>query len=153
MSRGYFGIGIYHGKTAANTGMLLRSAYVMGASFSFVIGSRYSREPTDTLNATAHCPLYEYDDFEQLLRHTPKGAKIIGIEQGGESLASFTHPHQAIYLLGAEDHGLPLGVAERCDRVVEIPTAKEMSLNVAVAGSILLWDRQLKAAMRQKVTS
>jgi hypothetical protein len=33
--RGYFGIGIYHGKTEENIGTLWRSAYAYGADFVF----------------------------------------------------------------------------------------------------------------------
>ena len=41
--KGFFGIGIVAGKTAGNTGTLWRSAYQLGASFTFTIGARHAK--------------------------------------------------------------------------------------------------------------
>eukprot|EP01047_Picozoa_sp_COSAG01_P129466 COSAG01_NODE_58919_length_303_cov_0.759804_1_plen_52_part_10 len=35
---GFFGIGIVHGKSRANQGTLWRSAYQLGAAFTFTVG-------------------------------------------------------------------------------------------------------------------
>jgi tRNA G18 (ribose-2'-O)-methylase SpoU len=59
-------------------------------------------------------------------------------------LTRFRHPARALYLLGAEDHGLPPEVLERCHYVVQIPTPAPWSLNVSVAGSLVMHDRYLK---------
>ena len=40
-SSGYFGIGVVGGKTAANQGTVWRSAYQLGAAFTFTIGARF----------------------------------------------------------------------------------------------------------------
>ena len=43
-----------------------------------------------------------------------------------------------------DDKGLPKDVMDKCDRIVKIPFNKN-SFNVAVSGSIILYDRLLKA--------
>ena len=52
------------------------------------------------------------------------------------------HPERAVYLLGSETDGLSPEALEHCADVVQIPG--EFSLNVSVAGSIVLYDRLLK---------
>ena len=54
MKRGYFGIGVFHGKNEQNIGTLWRSANIMGADFIFTIGKRYSRQCTDTMKTPRH---------------------------------------------------------------------------------------------------
>lgn len=149
--RGYYGIGIWHGKTPMNVGTLWRSAQNFGAAFIFTIGQRYARQASDTLKTPLHIPLYQYVDFDDMHAHLPWSCPIVGIEQmPGKSVAldGFRHPERALYLLGAEDHGLPSVVAERCHFLVEIDTPR--CLNVAVAGSIVLYSRQVQ---RTKVRS
>ena len=50
-------------------------------------------------------------------------------------------PQQAVYLLGAEDNGLPPRVLEKCHRLVSLPSVRTNSYNVAVAGSLVMYDR------------
>ncbi len=140
-NRGYFGIGIYRNKTVENIGTLWRSAYNFGASFIFVIGKRYPKQASDTVKAYRHVPLYEYETFEDFYKSMPYDCQLIGIEQSETSkdIKDFKHPERAIYLLGAEDNGLPKEVMNKCVKVVHI--SSPMCLNVAVAGSIVMYDR------------
>lgn len=142
--KGYFGVGIYRPKRLANVGILYRSAYIMGASWVFTIGQRYTRQASDTTDTTSQIPLYEYETFDQLLTNLPKNVEIVAVEQGGQSLDKFSHPRRAIYLMGAEDHGLPSEMLNQCNYCVEIPSLHPYSLNVGVAGSIVLYDRLFK---------
>lgn len=143
MNRGYFGIGIYHAKSTVNVGTLWRSAHNMGADFIFTIGRRYSKQPSDTTNAQKHIPLYEYDSMEDFKKHIPKGCRTVFVEQSDKSkdIRDFCHPERAVYILGAEDHGIPAKMMEG-KQVVHINTP--MCLNVAVAGSIVMYDRNVK---------
>lgn len=141
--RGYFEIGIYHTKTASNVGTLWRSAYQLGAAGIFTVGKRYQRQASDTVKTCHHIPLREFIDIETFLENRPKGARIIGVEIGGEPLKHFHHPEQAIYLLGAEDTGLPSSVIKRCNSVVAIEAIRIESYNVAVAGSLIMYHRYL----------
>jgi len=141
MKRGYYGIGIYQGKTTANLGTLWRSAQNFSASFIFTIGKRYKKQTSDTTKAFRHIPLYSYDTINDFLKSRPYDCQLIGIEQSERSVdvAKFTHPERAIYLLGAEDTGLPESVQSLCQSIIHIKSP--MFLNVAVAGSIIMYDR------------
>jgi len=146
MSRGYCAIGIDHVKTPVNVGTLWRSAYNLGASAIFTIGRRYPQQGADTVKAWRHIPLFEFRDAEDLIEHLPYGCPLVGVEidERSKPLQRFHHPERACYVLGAEDHGLTKEVADACHFLVEIPSNR--CLNVAVAGSIVLYDRNAKTA-------
>ena len=139
----YFGIGIQNGKTPENLGVLWRSAQNLGASFIFTIGNRYSKQACDTHNAVKSMPYFHYEHFEEFYNHLPKGARIVGVEltEEAEDLETFHHPRRCIYLLGAEDHGLSNQAIEKSHFLIKFKS--ELSLNVSVAGSIVMYDRQL----------
>lgn len=86
-------------------------------------------------------PLFSYDDFDELLKNIPYDCRLIGVEldDRAEMLHTFEHPKRAIYLLGAEDTGLPDFVLEKCHMIIKLPGNN--SLNVGVTGSIVLHDR------------
>jgi tRNA G18 (ribose-2'-O)-methylase SpoU len=143
--RGYFGIGVYRSKTETNVGTLLRSATLFGAAFVFVIGKRFKKQSSDTMQTWRHMPLTEYQNFDDFYAHLPYACRLIGVEQvEGKSveLSGLVHPERAVYLLGAEDEGLPPKVLEKCHTLVAIDTPR--CLNVSVAGSIVMYDRQIK---------
>jgi tRNA G18 (ribose-2'-O)-methylase SpoU len=142
--RGYFGIGIHMNKYEDNIGMLFRTGHALGASFIFTIGARYHKPATDTPKSWKSIPLYNYVDFAEFKHTIPLNAEIVAIEMDDDSitLKEFIHPKQAIYLLGAEDFGLSDDILELCDHVVRLET--KYSLNVAVCGSIVLYDRLSK---------
>lgn len=142
MSHGYFGIGIYHPKSEVNQGTLWRSAYAFGASFIFTVGRRYQSQSSDTPNTWKHIPAYHYKTMDELINFLPIGCPIVGVELDARSspVNQFEHPARCCYLLGAEDHGLPPSIISRCHRLIQIPSLK-MCLNVATAGSIVMYDR------------
>ena len=142
---GYYGIGVCHGKTASNVGTLWRTAYQMGASFIFTAGARYGKQTSDTVKAWRHVPLFRWDGEDDFT--PPYDCVPVGVETGGEPLADFVHPKRAIYLLGAEDHGLPGWAADRCARTVSLPSVRTASFNVAVAGALVMFDRISKEAL------
>jgi len=137
----FFGIGIQNGKTPENLGVLWRSAQNMGASFIFTIGNRYAKQACDTHNAVKSMPYFHYATFDDFFAHIPKGAMLVGVEKTAqaESLETFKHPKRCVYLLGAEDHGLSKKAIEKSHFLVQFTS--ELSLNVAVAGSIIMYDR------------
>lgn len=141
---GFYGIGVYCPKTAENIGTLWRSAQNFGAAFIFTIGHRYKYQPTDVMKTWRNIPLHNFPDFEAFSVARPTDVPLIGIEFTSESrnLDSFSHPRTAVYLLGSEDNGLPLPIIEKCQAVVHINSFR--CLNVAVAGSIVMYDRQNK---------
>jgi tRNA G18 (ribose-2'-O)-methylase SpoU len=144
--RGYFGMGTYNPKRELNTGTLYRSIFNFGGSYAFTIGSRYKVTRGDTCKHWKHVPSFSYDTFDEFLRSKPKDSILVGceIDTRAHSLSNFVHPERAVYMLGAEDLGLPYDVRDKCDIIVSIPTKTFESLNVSVAGSIIMYDRLLK---------
>jgi tRNA(Leu) C34 or U34 (ribose-2'-O)-methylase TrmL len=59
-----------------------------------------------------------------------------------ESLVSFEHPEDALYVFGPEDGSLPKTVRLLCHRFVVIPT--HHCLNLAAAVNVVLYDRRFK---------
>ena len=146
-NRGFFGVAIFDAKHEANVGALWRSASVFGASFIATVGAkRYKSMRSDTMKSHRHIPLFHFNNIEDLKEHLPNGCRLIGVELTNDSvqLQKFTHPERALYLLGAEDHGLPFYILQQTNEVVKISTPLNISLNVSVAGSIICYDRLLK---------
>lgn len=141
---GFFGIGIMNNISQENIGTLWRSAYIMGASFIFTIDKRYKPCGADVATAWTKIPLYHYQSFEEMKANLPYSTKLVAVEMGERSIEieRYQHPDRAVYLLGNEQSGLPSHITEQCHDVIKLPG--EFSLNVAVAGSIVLYDRQQK---------
>ena len=144
-TRGYFGIGAEGVSKSANVGALLRTAHGFGAAFCFTIGagwdSRAARQ-ADTADTPSHVPMWRFADLEQL--SLPQGCVLVGVERldTATDLPSFRHPLNAAYVLGPERAGLSPVLLQRCRHVVRIPT--RFSLNLAVAGALVLYDRLLQ---------
>lgn len=152
MTRGYFGVAVYRPKTSANVGSLWRSAALFGAAFMGTVGFRYQRQPSDTEKAAHHTPLVHYRDLDDLIEHLPDSCPVVGVELDlrAVELQNFTHPDRALYLLGAEDDGLPPRVLDRCHHLVQIPTAMPRSMNVACAGSVVMSHRYMAAVSSRR---
>lgn len=145
--QGYFGIGIFEPKHETNMGTLWRSASILGASFLFTVGKRYRKQPTDTNKSWQAIPLFHYPDLADFYTHLPYSCQLVGVELDHRAvpIEQFAHPQRCVYLLGAEDHGLTNIARDRCHHLIQLPGPT--SLNVAAAGSIVLYDRFLKAAL------
>lgn len=145
-SRGYFGIGIERSKTEANVGTLWRSAFALGASFIFTIGRRYPNQSSDTTQSWRHIPLLEFADLDDFADHRPYDCQVVGVEMAETAVAleTFRHPPRAVYLLGPEDGNLSASAIELCQAVVQFDS--RYCLNVAAAGTVVMYDRQTKAS-------
>ena len=141
---GYFGIGIFHNKTEQNFGSLCRAAYCFGADFIYTIGKRYQKTCLDTPKSYRHIPIFHYKDWQDFLDHRPFGSVLIGVELSdtARDISNYVHPKQAVYIMGAEDQGLPEDVLSQCNSVIKIPTIQ--CLNVSQAATIVMYDRQVK---------
>lgn len=144
-ARGYFGIGAEGTSKSSNVGALLRTAHAFGASFCFTIGtgwdSRAARR-ADTADTPAHVPMWRFPDLGQM--RLPQGCVLVGVEllEDAIDLPSFRHPLNAAYVLGPERAGLSPDLLAQCRHVIRIPT--RFSLNLAVAGALVLYDRLLQ---------
>lgn len=145
ITRGYFGIGAEGISKSANAGALLRTAHAFGAAFCFTVGAGFDAKAgrrADTSDAPAHVPLWRFASPEAL--SLPQGCVLVGIEllEDATELPSFRHPLSAAYVLGPERSGLSPAMLARCRHVVRIPA--RFSLNLAVAGALVLYDRMLQ---------
>lgn len=144
-SRGYFGIGVEGVSKSANVGALLRTAHAFGAAFCFTVGAGFDARAggrADTSDAAGHVPLWRWPGVAEM--PLPKGCVLVGIEllDDAADLPSFRHPLNAAYVLGPERSGLSPAMLARCRHVVRIPT--RFSLNLAVAGALVLYDRLIQ---------
>jgi len=148
-NRGFFGIGCLNMKKKDNYGTLFRTAQILGADFMFLIGPRFKRQASDTVKSWRHTPLFEYEDFNDFHKHRPYSSRLVGIELDPMAvpIKNYVHPQQAAYLLGSEDNGLSAGTLNFCNDVIVLPG--DHSLNVSVAGSIVLFDRINKMSNRK----
>lgn len=140
--RGYFGIGIYKTKTPVNVGTLWRTANILGAAFIFTIGRRYENQCSDTMKTPRHIPLFHFETIDDLHKHLPKGCPLVGVEITPDAVdvKNYRHPPRACYLLGAEDGGLPNDIIDQCHNLIKLQG--DTCMNVAVAGSIVIYHRQ-----------
>lgn len=143
-NKGYFGIGCLAMKNVLNYGTLFRTAQIFNADFVFLIGCRFKQQTSDTMKSWRHIPTFVYKDFNDFNEHRPYDCKLVGIEltENATPIQEFNHPKQACYLLGAEDNGLTKEALSKCQEIIVLPG--ERSLNVSVAGSIVLYDRIIK---------
>jgi tRNA(Leu) C34 or U34 (ribose-2'-O)-methylase TrmL len=77
--------------------------------------------------------------FDRFDAATPVAVEI---RPASESLATFEHPEDALYVFGPEDGSLPKPIRLLCHRFVVIPT--HHCLNLAAAVNVVLYDRRLK---------
>ncbi len=140
---GYVGIGIYNVKRTHNFGALIRTARVFGADFVFTVGSRNPQEQS-SVGAELTLPLFHFPTMEQFIASIPVNARLVCVELAPSALAikTFEHPARAVYLLGPEDGTLPDSIMRQHDTVV-LPGA--YPLNVAMAATVVLYDRVMKA--------
>lgn len=140
-SRGYFGIGAERISKPLNLGNLIRSAHAFGASFVFTLGAHPKALDfsSDTSKSLSKLPYYHWETIEDM--RLPDDCRLVGAEIIDESvdLPSFRHPLKTAYVLGPEKGALSPELVARCDHLVQIPT--QFSLNVAMAGAILMYDR------------
>lgn len=142
--KGYSGIGIINGKNSVNFGLLLRTAAIFGNDLIFTIGEQYSYQKADVTRSHLNIPTLCFKDFKTFKESLHSNTEIVGIEMTKKSvfLENFSHPERAMYLLGAEDTGIPEHVLKECHKVIKLPG--KVSLNVGVTGSIVLYDRLAK---------
>lgn len=138
--RGFCGIGIARGEYDVNVGTLIRSAGAFYADYVYTVERRYANSST-SVKHERHLPVVHFETIDEWKTHVPANADVVAIHQHPDAtlLPEFDHPEQAVYVLGAEDYGIIDDVADAADHHVEIPM--QYCENVAVAGSIVLYDR------------
>lgn len=142
--KGFCGIGIYRPKTKENIGTLIRSAKMFNADFVFMIGERYVTQ-CSAVSLDEKIPVFFFKTFEDFCVSMPPVEKytVIELTENAVPLKKYQHRTKGIYILGAEDHGIGKEIL-KSDRCEFVKIEGDSSLNVAVAGSIVLYDRYNK---------
>ena len=132
-----FYLGVYHPQDLREVSRVARIARSLGAGGVFIIGSH--RESTwgyptyETLHeARTHMPAFPWVALE-----TSSSAVVVD---------SFTHPDEAVYLVGPQNGFIPPAVLADMAAVVKVQTEDPWPLPVPVAAGIVLYDRSLKLA-------
>lgn len=137
-------------RSALNVGSIFRSADSFGASEVVLCGitaTPPSREVHKTaLGAELSVPFtYHQSTVEAVNVLRAAGYTVVAVEQTANSvmLNDFRPSRQGkyAYVLGNEVDGVSAEVLALCDAVVEIPQLGiKKSLNVSVAGGIVMWN-------------
>jgi RNA methyltransferase, TrmH family len=120
-----------------NVGTLLRSADAFGAGAMLSEGCADPFGPKAlraAMGSTFRVPLRDFD---------LRGAVAL-VADGGEPLEHVELERYSTFVLGSERDGLPEEVLERCDIRATIPVQNVESLNVAMAGTLVLYARSLR---------
>jgi TrmH family RNA methyltransferase len=139
-------LALWHVADAGNVGTLLRSADAFGASIALSAGCADLTNPRvvrASMGALFRVPTARFDDAPRpwvaLAAHT------------GTPLDELALGEPVSFVLGAEREGLPDDVLQRCEEVATIPLAGDAeSLNVAMAGTVALYEATRRAKHLQK---
>jgi TrmH family RNA methyltransferase len=118
-----------------NVGTLLRSADAFGAGVMLSKGCADPFGPKALragMGSTFRVPLAEFEVLP---------GSVALVADGGEPLENVDLERYSSFVLGSERDGLPAEVLTRCEVRATIPVRSVESLNVAMAGTIVLYER------------
>lgn len=141
MTRGYAAVGLFHPKTPANVGSVLRAAHCYGAAMVAQTGDRYRKASTDTQKAWRHLPLLQVDDLFSVIPYDCVPVAVDLLDDAID-LTTYTHPERAFYIFGPEDGTLGRLIIDRCRDKIFVPTA--FCMNLAACVNVVLYDRMAK---------
>jgi tRNA G18 (ribose-2'-O)-methylase SpoU len=126
-----------------NVGSLVRTAHAAAASEVLLVGERdWNVEAAKT--AELYTPVVQLAGRHALLEHVRRrGLELVAVELHPRSVSLFeaVYPLHPCFLLGAELGGVPPELIDAASLVVQIPQwGLVPSLNLAVAGSIVVYD-------------
>jgi TrmH family RNA methyltransferase len=125
-----------------NVGTLLRSADAFGAGVALSEGCADPTSPKAlraSMGALFRVPLSGFDE--------PGGTRVALVPRGGTPLPDVPLGGDVVFVLGAEREGLPADVLAACSVQASIPqTGDAESLNVAMAGTVALYERSRRGA-------
>ena len=133
-------LALWHVADPGNVGTLLRSADAFGAGVALSSGCADPTGPKAlraSMGALFRVPIVSFDEAA--------GRRVALVPHGGTPLAELVLAGEIVFVLGAEREGLPGEVLERCEVRASIPQQGE-SLNVAMAGTIALYERSRRRA-------
>jgi TrmH family RNA methyltransferase len=125
-----------------NVGTLLRSANAFGAAVMLSEGCADPFGPKAlraAMGSTFRVPLLDFD---------LRPGSVALVAGGGRPLDQIDLERYPNFVLGAEREGLPSDVLERCDVRATIPVSGVDSLNVAMAGTLALYEQSRQSRRR-----
>lgn len=140
-----------------NLGALLRTADAAGVD-GVLIPERRAVGVTGTVakasaGAVEHVPVAKVTNLSRTIEEL-KAANIwtVGLdERGTQTYDQLDYNMDCALVLGAEGHGLHEQVRKKCDFLVSLPMqGKVASLNVSVAGGIVMYEVQRQRRTRKK---
>ena len=131
------GLALWRVSDPGNVGTLVRSADALGPAFLALSAGCADATGAKALRASAgalfRVSLARFDEAPR--------PHVALVPREGKPLAELDVGERTTFVLGAEREGLPPDVVAACDEVASIPqSAGAESLNVAVAGSIVLYE-------------
>ncbi len=134
-----------------NFGSLIRSANAFDVDAVFVVGHGIDwydpKVIRSSLGAIFHTTIVQIPSMQALKdwiaqEKARSAIRIVGTDStGSDSLTDLALCRPVALILGNEAKGMSVALKEVCDQLVRIPISGAVnSLNVACAGSILLWD-------------
>ncbi len=126
-----------------NVGSLVRTAHAAAAAEVVLVGDRdWNVEAART--AQLYTTVTQVADLEAFREHlAARNWNLVAVELDDRAVNLFDaeYPDRPCFLLGAEVGGLPEALLAEAELVVQIPQwGLVPSLNLAVAGSIVLYD-------------
>jgi RNA methyltransferase, TrmH family len=137
-ARSAFSLALWRVSDPGNVGTLLRSADAFGAGVMLSDGCADPFGPKALragMGSTFRVPLRDFD---------ARNAVAL-VAEGGDPLEELELGRYSTFVLGAERDGLPAEIVERCEARATIPARGVESLNVAMAGTIALYERARQA--------
>jgi RNA methyltransferase, TrmH family len=128
-------LALWHVADPGNVGALLRSADAFGAGIALSSGCADPTSPKAlraSVGAVFRVPLSGFDE--------PTGRRIALVPRDGTPLSELELSGEVVLVLGAERDGLPDEVLASYDERATIPQAGGESLNVAMAGTVALYE-------------
>ena len=126
-----------------NVGSLVRTAHAVASEEVILIGEReWNVEAARTAELyTTVTQLAGIDAFRNHLMSQRWNLVVVELDRRAVSVFDAEYPERPCFLLGAELGGVPGELLEEAELVVQIPQwGLVPSLNLAVAGSIVLYD-------------
>lgn len=133
---------------AHNLGALARTAAYFGVPRIVIADEATAAKPSDAAHRVAeggleHVEIWQTKDLVALAKDLAlAGYEVVGAAtRGGRPEANRATKKPVALVMGNEEHGLAPELAQACTRLVTIPGSGAVeSLNVSVAGAILLWE-------------
>jgi TrmH family RNA methyltransferase len=126
-----------------NIGTLMRAADAFGAAVSLSDGCADPFGPKAlraAMGSTFRVPLFNFQVTADSVALVP---------HGGTPLHEVDLDFFSGFVLGSEREGLPDDVVARCDVRATIPTSRVESINVAMAGTIALYEQSRQSRHRR----